>query len=271
MTRPALISDRERERAIRQADKVQLRRLHERVKGLRLSISRHKIETRKQRRQLLANMRRALRALPRRDRSVVRDRVLAVARQRTDYQQWWAGVLLERARRRAELAELRAAVRTYRAGSPARVAAAVAKLRDLQREQLDGFEQRRAGLINSAEAALEHALRELATERRDQRQMARTKRTTSERKARRATKRERRQEFTGGVEANLTTALEHAVWKREKGRILSNARARGITAPDAIAEMVRERAEAEQDLAIEYLADDADAWLEAELRKQGYS
>jgi len=139
----------------------------------------------------------------------------------------------------------------------------------LQGEELARFESDQSARLAVLRDGIGKAKRMLAEATRDQRQMSRTKRQVKQRN-KRATKRERAQEFTGGVETNLTTALEHAVWKREKGVILSMAKARGIKAPDAIAELVRERVEADEDRAVEFLADDSDAWLEAEIRKQGY-
>jgi hypothetical protein len=269
VTRVALISDRERERAVRQADRERVKSLQWGIKELTRKVARQKIESRKKRRELLSRMRRALRAVPRRDRTTRAEMLLRVAAERDRFKRWWDSVLLERAKRRAVLSEQRRELKSYRATSNRRIAAAVEQLRRLQGEELERFERDQDERLAILRAGLDEARRTIATERRDQRQMSRTKRQVKER-AKRVTKRERAKEFSGGVEANLTTALEHAVWKRERGLILSNARARGIKEPDAIAELVRERVEADEERAVEFLADDADAWLAAELQRKGY-
>lgn len=66
----------------------------------------------------------------------------------------------------------------------------------------------------------------------------------------------------------MTSPEELAVWRHEKVSILRHAKATGIKEPDAIAELVRERVEADPDRAIEFLVNDSERWLMAELNRK---
>jgi hypothetical protein len=106
----------------------------------------------------------------------------------------------------------------------------------------------------------------LTTERADQRQRRSTKKHVAA-GAPKVTRSERREEYSGGVEANLTSAVQLATWKRARKQILAQAKRLKITQPDAVAELVGEWVEADPDRAMGYVIADAEQWVRDELRR----
>jgi hypothetical protein len=268
MTKAATISDRERERAVRQKDREHIRAFEAGIKDLRRQLSRQKILARKARRETLAKMRRALPAIRRAEAGKRTQLTLDIARERDRFTRWWESVLIERANRRAEIARLRSQLRHLRATRKSRIAEATRRLKLLQVEELARFDSTVGVERRSVESGIATLLEQLRQERADQRQFKGTARAKRRAAVKRTTQKERRQEYTGGVEANLESPEEQAVWRHEKASILRVAKAKGIKAPDAIAELVRERVEADPDRAIEFLANDSERWLMAELNRK---
>jgi hypothetical protein len=128
--------------------------------------------------------------------------------------------------------------------------------------------------LQSLAGLIQKARQELKTEQYDLKSWIRNR--SGERKPKGKAKpvqraREGRAERESLVELNLVNAEEQAWWRRNKAQILRRAKEMGITEPDGIAELVRESVEADPERAVEFLQSDADRWLEAELRKQGYA
>lgn len=260
---------REREQLARAQERARIRDLAASVAELRRSLRENQAEVTRKRRDILKRLSQTVRRLPKVERThrrkMASEVVLAVA----EFRRWWDVVKAERAARRAEIVQLRTGLRDYRKGSPARVRALVENARRIAEtrleEMLGDAEQRRRVLRET----LAQAERELKTERADAAQFKRTRQHLRGRASKtKATRRERRQEFTGGVEANLMTAEEHAIWHSARRQILAEAKARGIKAPDQIAELVRERVELEPEAATDSLQDYADAQVAALIRSQ---
>jgi len=258
---------RDAEHIARQRDRQRLSDMRAGIVELRRYVSRQKILDRKERRAALARIRAALLDIPRAERDHRHRMASDVLDARQAFRVWWAMVLAERATRLTDIRQLREHLKRYRAGSKARIAASVAATKRAADELLEELAQGSATRRIRITQLLEHQERELKIERTDQRQFRSTKRHVQKHSKTRVTKTERRQEFSGGVEANLVTAEEHAIWQVARRQILSDAKARGITAPDAIAELVRERAEADPDLATDAMQASADRWLAAELKR----
>lgn len=254
---------------LRRVDRERIRELRVQVTALRQAIARQRGESLKERRKLLRGIKSRLKGARRVERSH-RHRLLAeVADARVDYQRWLTEVRAEQARRLAELAQTRELLRRWRAGARERVRAALANVERVTAERLAQLDARTADARAELVAALEQAQRDLWQERQDQRQFRRTGRQVTKR-TKRTSRRERAEECGSGVEANLTSAEEFAVWKHARRQVLAAARAQGVTASDQIAELVREYAEANPEQALDWLQNDSDAWLEAELSKGNY-
>jgi hypothetical protein len=257
---------RDTEKVLRAQDRQRLRDMRAGIVDLRRSISRQKILDRKARREALQAIRRKLRQVRPNERAHRRNIAREVSTALRDFRAWWQAVLVERANRQADLKQLRAHAKAYRAGTRERIREGVAAVQRAAEEHLAEMASSAEARRERMAAALRAAERDYRTERADQSQFRRTKRNIKAR-APRVTRKERASEFTGGVEANLLTPEEHAVWRSSKRGILLEAKRLGIKAPDAIAELVRERTEADPDLAIELLARHAERDWAAEYRK----
>jgi hypothetical protein len=240
----------------------------------RLEGERRELERRRkqERRARLVHLHRQLaqaRKFPTTERRAI---LRVIAQKRKAFADWWAEVQAERARLLAEIQGLRAELKAFGKQWPERKKLAVAAITAAVTRELDTFdEQTRAELV-SLEQLIGKARRELKSEQYDLKTWIRNRRGERKTKVKPlARARESRAELESLIELNLLSAEELAWWRRNKPQILRDARAQGITEPDAIAEQVREAVEGDPERAVEFLQADADAWLEAELRKQGYA
>lgn len=140
MSKAAVISDRERERHVRQTDREHIRAFELGIKDLRRQLARQKILARKARRETLAKMRKAFPAIRRAEAGKRTQLTLDIARERDRYIRWWESVLIERANRRAEIAKLRSQLKHLRATRKSRIAEATRQLKLLQAEELARFD-----------------------------------------------------------------------------------------------------------------------------------
>lgn len=201
-----------------------------------------------------------------------RERLKVIAAKRKAFAEWWAEVRAQRARMLAEIQALRAELKAYREQWPERRKLAVGSITAHIQRELDTFDRETQAQLEQLELLISKARRELKAEEYDLRTWVRNRRGERKPKAKPAARaRERKLELESIVEMNLTNPEELAWWRRNKAQILREAKAAGVTEPDAIAERIREATEAEPERAVEFLQADADAWLEAELRKQGYA
>lgn len=197
-----------------------------------------------------------------------------LAEKRRAFHEWWASVRAERAQRLAEIASLRSELKAFGQQWPQRKRLAVEAITAAVHKELDQFDAQTAQQLHSLESLIAKARQELKAEQYDLKSWVRNR--SGERKPKGKIKpiaraREKSLERGSLVELNLTNAEEQAWWRRNKAQILRQAKSMGITEPDAIAELVRESVEADPERAVEFLQSDADRWLEAELRKQGYA
>lgn len=231
-------------------------------------------ERRQERRSRLAHLQAKLREARRFPTGQRRQRLQIIAEKRKAFAQWWAEVRAQRARMLAEIQGLRDELKAFRTQWPERRRLAVASITAMVQRELDSFDTETKSELEQLERLIANARRELKVEQYDLKSWIRNR--SGERKslpkpAARTRAKERKAELESLIELNLTSPEEMAWWRRRKPEILRNARAANVTEPDAIAELVREAAEADTERAVEYLQADADAWLEAELRKQGYA
>src|SRR5512138_175890 len=197
-------------------------------------------------------------------------RLLEISSKREQFRVWWAAALKERLRRIEEIRNLEKELRNWQRTAPqrrkemaARVTERISRvMADYDRNTLAGAARIRSELDRASKAA--------KSEEVDQR-IWRSNRRRDAKRPLRATRSESREELVSGVEANLETPQELAWWKANRGSILRTARELGKTSGDAIAEMVREQVEGDPERAIEFLSDDADAWVAAELKRQGFA
>jgi len=195
-----------------------------------------------------------------------------IAAKRQAFAQWWASVRAERAARLDEIRSLRRELRAFSQQWPERKRLAVAAITAAIHKDLEGFDKQTEGELRSLQDLIAKARQDLKTEQYDLKSWIRNRRGDTKSTAkpiRRA--QERKEELQHNIESNLVNAEELAWWRRNKAQILRDARAAGVTEGDAIAELIREAVDAEPERAVEFLQSDADKWLAAELRKQGYA
>lgn len=201
-----------------------------------------------------------------------RKMLLTIAAKRRAFAEWWAAVRAERAAKLAEIKSLRAELKAFAQQWPERKKLAVKAISAAVHKELETFDQQTDAELKSLGALIGKARSELKAEEYDLKTWIRNR--TGERKSKvspikRA--REIKAEREGLVELNLVNAEEQAWWRKNKSQILRQAKEMGITEPDGIAELVREATDADPERAVEFLQSDADKWLRAELRKQGYA
>jgi hypothetical protein len=255
----------ERKAALTAADRDKLRTLRARVRDARYALAESKKRHTKERASELLRFRRLVKDAKRADvvtRSDMVDKLLAL---RGTFNEWWFGVQKERARRLAEIKEWRGEILKYSAGRKARFAEVHVVAELSKADALDELDDKQSREYEALASRLLRAKQDLQTEQRDQREMRRTHKTAS---VARVTRKEKREEYTGGVEANLETSVELAVWKHARKQILTEAKRRHVSAPDAVAEIVREWAEFDPDRAMGYLITDAEQWVTTETRKR---
>jgi hypothetical protein len=231
-------------------------------------------QRRAERRSRLMHLQSKLRDAKRFPTSERRSRLQLIAAKRKAFAQWWAEVRAQRARMLQEIADLRAELKAFRTQWPERRKLAIASITAMVQRELDSFDDQTRAELEQLEKLIANARRELKVEQYDLKTWVRNRgleRKSTSKAPPRARAREAKVELESLVELNLVSPEEFAWWRRNKPSILREAKAANVTEPDMIAERVREATEADPDRALEFLQADADAWLEAELRKQGYA
>ncbi len=195
-----------------------------------------------------------------------------IASKRRDFAEWWARVRAERAAKLAEIQSLRQELKAYSEQWPERKKMAVAAISAAVHRELEGFDAETKRQLDSLATLIAKARGELKADQYDLATWIRNRQGERKSKVKPIQRaRESRTERDSLVELNLVNAEEQAWWRRNKAQILRQAKEMQITEPDGIAELVREAVEHEPERAVEFLQSDADKWLKAELRKQGYA
>jgi hypothetical protein len=200
-------------------------------------------------------------------------RLRAIQEKRKAFDVWWREVRQERERRLTEIRKLRQDLREWSKNLSSRRRESVEQISAEAMRQLETFDAQTAEQLGALEQAIAKARRELKADEYDVRVWTsnRRKERTAASKPVRKARRESSEERDSIVEMNLESGEELAWWRRNKTQILRQARDMGISAADGIAELVREAVEADPDRALEFLQADADAWVVAELKKQGFA
>jgi hypothetical protein len=230
-------------------------------------------QRRNERRTRLLQLREKLQAAKRASSRERKQRLLVIVEKRKAFAAWWADVKLQRARMLAEIQSLRNELKAFGAQWPERRRLAVESITALVQRDLDAFDSQTQSELTKLDELIQKARKALQIESYDLRTWVRNR--SGERRQpkpiAKARANERRAELASLIELELTNPEELAWWHRRKAEILRDAKAAGITEPDAIAERIREAVEADPETGVEYLQADADAWLANELRKQGYA
>ena len=227
-----------------------------------------------ERRSRLRHLQTKLREAKRFPTAQRRQRLQVIAAKLKAFREWWAEVQAQRARMLAEIRDLRAELKAFRTQWPERRKLAIASITAIVQRELDAFDNETRAELEQLEKLIANARRELKVEQYDLKTWVRNRgleRKPAAKGQARGRAREAKAELESLVELNLASPEEFTWWRRNKPSILRDARAANVTEPDAIAERVREATEADPERALEFLQADADAWLEAELRKQGYA
>lgn len=225
-----------------------------------------------ERRARLRALREAIQALGAKSKSERRRRLTVIQEKRRQFVEWWKEVRIERARRLAEIATLRQQLKDWTKLGPERRRQSVAEVTDAAMRELATFDAQTASGLDALSKAIEKARRELKADEYDLRTWHANRGHEQKRmRVLKGGKREQAKELDSLIEANLETGEQLAWWKRNRPSILRQAKEMGIEAADGIAELVREQVEGDPDRAIEFLQDDADAWVAAELRKAGFA
>lgn len=206
------------------------------------------------------------------DTDTRRKQLAIIVQKRKAFEQWWSEVRAERKRRLEEIAKLRAELRAWTKHGPERRKASVEAVTKEAQNQLRSFDLETGEQLEVFAEAVKRARAELKSDEYDLRTWG-TNRRRDVQKAQ-ATKpkgKESTAELVSGIEANLMTAEEWAWWRTERASILRLAKTLGKTEGDEVAEMIREAVEMNPERALDYLSRDADAWVEAEVRKQGFA
>jgi hypothetical protein len=226
-----------------------------------------------ERKARLKDLRKAIRDLQLATAKTRAAKVRAIAERRKQFEEWWAGVRRERNMRVAEIKRMRIELRGWSKDLPNRRRAAVEEVTTAAQRHLDTFDKQTANELELLERAIQEARRELKSDEYDLKTWGSNRRREVKAIAKppKRVRGESTAELVSNIEANLETAEEWAWWRAERKSILRTAKEAGITEGDAIAEGIRERVELEPERAIEYLQNDADAWVEAEIRKAGFA
>jgi hypothetical protein len=264
----------------RQAARIELQKMREHVKAKRRKLveleagERNWTKARKvERRARLKSLREAIRGLARIAKTTRATKLRTIIERRKQFVEWWAGVRREREMRLAEIKAMRLDLRGWSKDMPNRRRAAVEEITSAAQRQLANFDRETASELESLERAIHEARRELKSDEYDLKQWTGNRRREARAIVRpvKAKRGERTSELVSAIEANLETAEEWAWWRAERKSILRDAKEAGIGEGDMIAERIRERVEADPERALEYLQNDADAWVEAEIRKAGFA
>lgn len=228
-----------------------------------------------ERKARLQDLRRAIQRTKRVSVEAKRDKLRAIATRRREFEQWWASVQAERAARLREIRELRADLAAWTRDLSKRQKESVAKLASEAERAFIAFDTETQREADAMHAAIDQARRDLRADEYDFRTWQSNRRRESKSsfkpKKAKARAKEVKQEYIDNVENNLQSAEEWAWWRKERPSLLREARELGMTEGDQLAEVIRERVEADPDRALEYLQDDADAWVELEVRRAGFA
>lgn len=264
----------------RQANRIEIQKMREHVKAKRLKLieaearERAWTQARKaERRARLKSLREAIRGLARIAKTTRATKLRAIVERRKQFVEWWAGVRREREMRLAEIKALRLDLRGWSKDMPNRRRAAVEEITTAAQRQLASFDSQTATELESLERAIHEARRELKSDEYDLKVWTGNRRREAKAIARpvKAKRGESTAELVSAIEANLESPEEWAWWRAERRSILRTAKEAGIDQGDLIAEGIRERVEADPERALEFLQNDADAWVEAEIRKAGFA
>ncbi len=264
----------------RETSRIELQNMREHVRQKKRALVRLQSEEKSwttarkvERKTRLKDLHRALAQARKLEHKSKAEKLRAIAERRRQFEQWWAGVRKERATRLAEIQHLKVTLKGWLKDLPKRRQQAVAEISAAAQRQFESFDVETAKQHDALERAIQQARRELRADEYDLKvwtaNRGREKRQVV--RAIRKPKGEATAELVSEIENNLTTAEEWAWWRAERKTLLRNAKEQGVTEGDAIAELIRERVELEPERAIEYLQADADAWVEAEVRKAGFA
>lgn len=265
----------------RQAAKVELDRMRAHVKGKRRQLIELESQEREWTKARKAERKARLRALRKAIREAVsaagryrKAKLQTIAEKRKQFEEWWRQVRIERAARLAEIKRLRIELRDWTRQGPARRKEAVAEIAAEAQRQLSAFDAETIEGLDLLGEAVRKARAELRSDEYDLKQWTSNRRRDVTRgkpiKAI-ARRKESAAELASNVENNLETAEEWAWWRRNRASILRTAKELGKTEGDEVAEMIREQVSDNPEQALDFLAADADAWVEAEVRKQGFA
>lgn len=264
----------------RQAARIEMQKMREHVKAKRRKLveleagERNWTQARKaERRARLKSLREAIRGLARVAKTTRAQKLRTIVERRKQFVEWWAGVRREREMRLAEIKALRLDLRGWSKDLPNRRRAAVEEITSAAQRQLASFDAETANELESLERAIHEARRELRSDEYDLKQWTGNRRREAKAIAKppKRARGESTAELVSAIEANLESAEEWAWWRAERRSILRAAKEAGIEQGDMIAEGIRERVEADPERALEFLQNDADAWVEAEIRKAGFA
>jgi hypothetical protein len=238
------------------------------LKKARADLKDHQRQTVAKRRAIAKQLAQDVKALRAKLRKVPREVLDKLRAARDSYRAWWASVLVERQRRRDEIASLRESLAELRKATPELIREAVFKRSELaawERYDLDmKSEATGAAMARETRKAGRIAQGTRAGHRRGSGLLA--KRPTVSRAEAGRLQRDRRVEFESIVEANLEP--EAAAWYRGHKREFPG-HSSGLP-PDRVAELVVESLAEQPEEAMSSLQDRADVKVVEELRKMGY-
>lgn len=265
----------------REAAKIELDRMRAHVKAKRRRLAELEGEERQwtaarkdERKARLRGLRTAIREAVAASGRYRRAKLATITEKRRQFEEWWRQVRLEREARLAEIKRLRIELRDWSREGPARRKEAIAQITAEAQRQLAAFDAETAEGLDVLGEAVRKARAELRSDEYDLRQWTSNRRRDVARgkpvKAA-ARRKESTAELVSNIENNLETAEEWAWWRRNRTSVLRTAKELGKTEGDEVAEMIREQVHDNPEQALDYLAADADAWVEAEVRRQGFA
>ena len=263
----------------RQAAKIEVAKMREHIKAKRRKLGELELNERTwtkarkaERKARLRKLRETIRGAADVDGRYRKSKLLEIDRKRKAFEAWWREVRLERETRLSEIRMLRAELREWTKEGPARRKESIAQITAEAQRQLAKFDAETAAGLDALGDAVRKARAELRSDEYDLRQWtSNRKRDVARGQAPKAVRRQTAEELESNVEHNLETPEEWAWWRRNKRSLLRQAKELGKTSGDEIAEMIREAVGDNPEEALNYLADDADAWVEAEIRRQGFA
>lgn len=249
----------------RQRSKAHLAAIEERHAELTSQLRLHRRDTRRRRLELLLDTKAKLRAARSGSPAKLRRAIENLHSARVAYRRWLTKMREQQRTMRAELELLRQEAKAERAHAPVERRAVIDSIESLATQQLERLDAAAAITDDQLQAAVEKARRDIRAERYDLKSYSANRRGDRLRET--AARRVASADVDREVEANLVTAEELAYWHHERDSIKRDAKRLGKTAPDEIAELVKERAEFDPERAVQFLERDADAWLKAEIMR----